>query len=167
MVNYLLAGVVLLGAALAQVSLWEFLTFSGIRLDLVLILVLAWAMVRNLSEALIWAVIGGLCLDLMSGTPFGVFSIALVSVAALATLVQTRVFGGGLVLPIIFTFPLSLLFNGLALVMLSLLGRPVAWLTTFEQVLLPAAGLNTGFMVVLFPVVYLFNRRFNPQPLSF
>jgi rod shape-determining protein MreD len=165
--SFLVACGVLLSAALAQVSLWDYLVFSGVHLDLVLVLVLAWAMVRNLEEGTIWALIGGLCLDLLSGTPFGVFSIALVVVMALATLVQTRVFGGGLVLPILFSFPLSLLFNGLALLMLNLLGRPVAWISAFEQVLLPAAGLNTGAMVVLFPLVYLLNRRLNPQPLSF
>lgn len=165
--RYLIACGVLGSAALAQVSLWDYLTFYGVHLDLVLVLVLAWTMVRNLEEGIVWALIGGLLLDLLSGTPFGVFSIALVVVMTLATLVQTRVFGGGLVLPIIFTFPLSLIFNGLALLMLNLLGRPTIWISAFEQILLPVAGLNTGAMAVLFPLVYLLNRRLNPQPLTF
>jgi hypothetical protein len=71
------------------------------------------------------------------------------------------------VLPLSLTFPLSLLFNGLALLWLALLGRPVIWSDAFFNVLLPAAVFNTVVMMLVFPLLYLLNRWLNPQPLTF
>jgi hypothetical protein len=62
---------------------------------------------------------------------------------------------------------LSLLFNGLALLFLTLLGRPIVWSDAFFNVLLPVAIFNTAVMMLVFPLLYLLNRIMNPQPLSF
>ena len=88
-------------------------------------------------------------------------------VALVANLSHGRIFGSSIVLPLSLTFPLSLLFNTLALLMLSLWGRPVMWADAFSYALLPAALLNTGVMLLIFPLLYLLNRYLNPQPLSF
>jgi hypothetical protein len=60
-----------------------------------------------------------------------------------------------------------LLFNGLALLMLNLLGWPVSWSAAFFDVLLPAAVFNTAVMILVFPILYLLNRALHPQQLSF
>ena len=144
-----------------------FIEISGVHPDLVLLLVIGWIILRGLGEGLVWALIGGLSLDFVSGAPFGVFTLALLLTAFVANLAHGRIFGSSIVLPLSLTFPLSLLFNGLALLFLTLLGRPAGWTEAFFDVLLPVAIFNTAVMLLVFPLLYLLNRFLNPQPLSF
>ena len=148
-------------------TLSPFIKISGVHPDLVLILIIGWIILRGLGEGLVWALIGGVCLDLVSGAPFGVFTLTTLLVALAANLSHGRVFGSSIVLPLSLTFPLSLLFNGLALLFLTLLGRPIVWSDAFFNVLLPVAIFNTAVMMLVFPLLYLLNRIMNPQPLSF
>lgn len=122
---------------------------------------------RGLSDGLAWAVIGGLSLDLLSGGPFGLFTLAILVVTLVTSLFHGRLFGSSIILPLSLTFPLSLLFNGLALLFLNLLGRPVVWNEAFSAVLVPVAIFNTAVMLLVFPLLYMLNRWLNPQPLSF
>ena len=158
---------ILMAATLLQMTLSPFIKISGVHPDLVLILIIGWVILRGPSEGLVWALIGGLCLDLVSGAPFGVFTFTLLLVALVASVSHGRIFGSSIVLPLSLTFPLSLLFNGLALLWLVLLGRSVVWTDAFFNVLLPVAVFNTAVMMLVFPLLYLLNRWLNPQPLTF
>lgn len=122
---------------------------------------------RGLRDGVVWAVIGGLSLDLLSGGPFGLFTLAMLVMALVASLFHGRLFGSSIILPLSLTFPLSLLFNGLALLLLNLLGRPIVWNEAFSAVLVPVAIFNTAVMLLVFPLLYMLNRWLNPQPLSF
>jgi rod shape-determining protein MreD len=157
----------LLSATLLQSTLAPYVEISGVHPDLVLVLVIGWVILRGLEEGLWWALIGGLSLDFFSGTPFGVFTLAMIVVALVAALFHGRVFGSSIILPLSLTFPLSLLFNGLALLILNLLGRPIAWSNAFYDILLPVAIFNTMVMVLVFPLLYLLNRLLTPRQLSF
>jgi rod shape-determining protein MreD len=159
--------VILVGAALLQATLSPFVKISGVHPDLVLVLVIGWVVLRGLEEGLFWAVIGGLSLDVLSGAPFGVFTLSMVVVALVTSLFHGRVFGSSIILPLSLAFPLSLLFNGLLLLLLMLLGRPIDWGVVFFNILLPVSIFNTMVMVLVFPLLYLLNRILTPRQLSF
>lgn len=130
-------------------------------------LVVGWTILRGLEDGLTWALLGGLSLDFLSGAPFGIFTLTMLIVTLVANLSHGRIFGSSIVLPLSLAFPLSFLFNGLALLLLNLLGRPVIWIDALPDVLLPIAVFNTVVMMVVFPLLYLLNRFLHPQPLSF
>jgi hypothetical protein len=88
-------------------------------------------------------------------------------VALAANLFHGRVLVSSIVLPLSLTFPLSLLFNGLALLFLAVLGRHVVWSDAFFSKLLPVAIFNTMTMMLVFPLLYLVNRFLTPRRLSF
>jgi rod shape-determining protein MreD len=159
--------VILVGAALLQTTLSPFVKISGVHPDLVLVLVIGWVILRGLEDGLFWAVVGGLSLDVLSGAPFGIFTLLLVVIALVTSLFHGRVFGSSIILPLSLTFPLSLLFNGLALLFLMLLGRPIDWGAAFFHILLPVAIFNTMVMMLIFPLLYLLNRVLTPRQLSF
>ena len=159
--------VILVGSVFLQTTLSPFVKISGVHPDLVLILVISWVILRGLEEGLFWAAIGGLSLDIFSGAPFGVFTLSMVVVALVTSLFHGRVFGSSIILPLSLTFPLSLLFNGLVLLLLMLLGRPMDWSAAFFNILLPVAIFNTMVMVLVFPLLYLLNRVLTPKQLSF
>ncbi len=78
------AGVLLI-AALVQGSVLPFVIGDRVPLNLVLVLVIGWALLRGLQSALVWAVVGGLWLDLLSGVPLGTAMLALSLVAYVCT----------------------------------------------------------------------------------
>lgn len=135
--------------------------------DLVVLLVIGWTILRGFPEGFTWAVLGGLSLDLISGAPFGVFTAAILIVMLMTNLFHGRVFGSSVIIPLSLTFPLSLLFNSSAVLLLYVLGRPTDWNAALAGVLIPAAIFDTVVMLFVFPALYLLNRWLNPQPLSF
>ncbi|GAB4410581.1 MAG: hypothetical protein Fur0044_04340 [Anaerolineae bacterium] len=150
-----------------QSTLSPYIKINGVHPDLVLVLVIGWTILRGLGEGFGWALIGGLSLDLLSGGPFGLFTLAMLAAEYITSLFHGRLFGSSIILPLSLTFPLSILFNGLALLILNLLGRPVIWNEALSFILVPVALFNTAAMLIVFPLLYLLNRWLNPQPLSF
>jgi rod shape-determining protein MreD len=159
--------IILSSATLLQVTLSPYIKINGVHPDLVFVLVIGWVILCGLEDGLRWALIGGLSLDFLSGAPFGTFTLTMLFVAVVASFFHGRIFGSSIVLPLVLTFPLSLLFNGLALLFLAFLGRPIIWSDFFLSKLLPAAIFNTMVMVPVFPLLYLLNRFLSPRQLSF
>lgn len=158
---------ILISATILQTALSPFIKINGVHPDLVLVLVIGWTTLRGWQDGVVWALIGGLSLDFVSGAPFGIFTLAALVTTLVASLFHGRFFGSSIILPLSLTFPLSLLFNGQALLLLNLLGRPVVWDQVLSLVIVPAAIFNTATMLIIFPLLYMLNRWLNPQPLSF
>ena len=67
----------MLPVLLSRINLW------GARPDLMLLVVLVWAVVRSMDEGMVWGFVGGLIIDLFSGGPLGTTALALLTVAFL------------------------------------------------------------------------------------
>ncbi len=79
-----LAIVVPLAAALLQGSVVPFVAVGGARPNLVVLAAACWAVAAGSREAIWWAFLGGITVDLLSGGPLGAAALsALVPVAAL------------------------------------------------------------------------------------
>jgi rod shape-determining protein MreD len=158
--------ILLLGLALAQSSVGPFLIVAGVHADLVLMAVVGWTFLRGPGEGIIWALVGGLCLDLLTSGPFGLMTVALVVTSLLATLGYGRVFGGYLVLPLAFAFPLSLVYYLAYTLLLATFGRAVDWLPVLTTIILPASLLNIAAMLALFPLLRVLHRRTGREQIS-
>ena len=78
-----LAVVVPLAAALLQGSVVPFIAVGGARPNLVTLAAASWAVAAGAREAVWWAFLGGVAVDLLSGGPLGASALAaLVPVAA-------------------------------------------------------------------------------------
>jgi rod shape-determining protein MreD len=157
---------VLLGLTLVQSSLGPFVSAARLHPDWVVVAVISWTLLRGSREGLLWAIIGGLGLDLLSGAPFGAATVALALTSLLAMLGYGRVFGGYLVLPLALTFPLSLAYYVTYGLLLSLLKQPLDWLPALSNVMLPASLLNIGAMFLLFPLLRVLHRRTGREEIS-
>lgn len=107
---------------------------------------------------MLWAIVGGLCLDLLSSGPFGLMTVSLIITSRLAGLGYGRVFGGYIVLPLVFSLPLSLVYYLIYTLILNVLSSEVAWLPTLTNVILPASLLNVGVMLLLLPSLRMLSR---------
>jgi len=147
----LYAAILLLGAvAIAQSTAMPHLTIMGVKPDLMLLAVMSWSLLRGSEEGLVWAFIGGLALDLLSGAPFGASTLALMAVSFFSGLGEVRIFRTHIVLPLLTALFATIVYDLLFLFLLQMSGWPVAWLDNLVKVILPSALLN----MALSPIVY-------------
>lgn len=126
------------------------LTIMGVKPDLVLLMVISWSLLRGAQEGVIWALVGGMGLDLLSGAPFGTSTVPLVIISLLAGLGELSVFRTRIALPLIATLIATLAYDLFFLLLLYAEGRSIAWTDSLTKVVLP----STLFNVLLSPFVY-------------
>lgn len=95
---FLVYGLALIAAALAEATLGSYLDALGGRLNLVLVLVTIWSLLRGTQDGLLAGLLGGLALDVVSGTPFGLHTALLGAIGAATALGGGSLTGGGLAL---------------------------------------------------------------------
>ncbi|OGO06644.1 MAG: rod shape-determining protein MreD [Chloroflexi bacterium RBG_13_56_8] len=135
----------------------------GICPNLVLILTISWVLLRGAGEGLLAALVGGLMLDVFSGTPFGLATISLFVASYLAGLGETNVFRTARLLPYVAIALATLVYNGLFLLLAQLMGRVVLWGPSLYRILLPAMIVNLLGMPVIYGLCAWVLKRVQPR----
>ncbi len=149
--------------AVVQTALVPLVSLGGIKIDLPLMVVVAWGLTSLPGDAAIWGFIAGAFLDLVSGMPFGTQTFALTIIGLLLGIVQTTIFRTNVILPPAAMALSTLAYNVLVLAVLSTLGWQIAWGNYLVRVTLPAAILNTiALPIAYFPLRRLY-RYLRPQ----
>lgn len=130
-----------------QTTLFSRVNLLGARPDLLLLIVLVWAVVRNVDEGVIWGFVGGLIIDLLSGGPLGGTSLALVAAAFLAGQPWGQGIGSPVVRLLLLALASAAAYHLILLIILSWTGHAVDW----GFALLRVAGPSTLFNTVLAP----------------
>jgi rod shape-determining protein MreD len=152
----LIYGSVLVLAALAEATLgYRLDALGGGRLNLVLVLVAVWALVRGAQAGLLAGLVGGLALDLMSGTPFGLNTILLGLIGMATAAFGGSLSRGGLALQFGTAVLTTATYHGVTVLVLRVLGWDFPGLMHFVNVLVPTIALNTLAM----PFAASFARR--------
>jgi rod shape-determining protein MreD len=157
MIPYLL--VLALGlAALLQVSLLPALKIGGVYPNLVLMVIVAWALLRGARSAVIWALIAGLWLDLLSGRPFGGYTLGLVVAAYLAGLGAQTVYRPTIFLALAMAAVATILQDGIQMLLLWLSGGTFSPPDALLRLVLPEVVYNSAVMLVVYPLLSWVNR---------
>ncbi len=144
--------VILLVVALIQHVVLPQVTFFGAHPNLILVVVIAWGQLRGHRDGLLWALVGGLLLDLFSLAPLGTATVPLLVVMFLVGLLEFTAFRVVIWLPVAAAFLATPIFQMLSLAVLKTLGWGTGWERTVE-VLLPMATLNAMLMILVFPLM--------------
>lgn len=135
----------------------------GGRPDLVFLLVVGWAFLRGPAEGAVWAFVGGLLLDLLSGGPLGGIALALVLAAVLAGQQWGRELGSRLLQLVLLVLGACFVYHLLLLLVLTWTGYPVGWKYGLSHVAAPSALLNAALSPFVYrPLVWL-DRRTRPE----
>jgi rod shape-determining protein MreD len=140
-------------AVIVQSTLIPEIQIGGAMPDLVLLLALAWTLMAGFQTGSIWAMVGGVLQDLVSATPVGTTSLALVIVVGGASLVLGRVNPRNLIYPALAAGPGTLAAHLVILVVLALTGRPVPLNDLLVHVTLPSMVYNMAVMVPVYRVM--------------
>lgn len=146
----------LTGVALIQTTFLARIDVLGARPNLMLLVVLVWTVVRGIDEGLIWAFVGGLLLDLLSGGPLAGMALALLAAAYLAGQSLVEGMGSQAVRLVILTVLGALVYHVVLLFVLDWSGHTVDWGFSLLRVAGPSVLLNGALApVVLAPLNWL------------
>ena len=137
-------------AAIIQITLLPQIPIFGYKPDLALALVVAWALLAPVGEAAVWGFIVGIFLDLASGLPFGIHTLALTTLGWLIGWGQATFFRGNLLAPPLAIIAATLVHNVIVLGILALFNGQINWGDYLLRVTLPSAILNA----LVLPLVY-------------
>lgn len=141
MKGWLLA-LVLLVIALLQAYLLPYFPVFGVRVELMLVSLVAWAMVRGVDEAMVYVPLGGAFQSLLSGEPFGLALLALAPIVLLASVRELRLLENELMLALGVTLLSTIAYHLTYVVALQILGRPAGWTGGQLEVTLTATAVN-------------------------
>ena len=156
----------LIAIVILQTTAMPHLTVLGVKPDLVLLMVLCWSLLRGSKEGLIWALIGGIGLDLVSGAPFGTSSAILVALSLLAGVGELSVFRTHIVLPLIVTLIATLIYGLLFLLLLHVRGYSITWADSLTKVILPSTLYNVLLSPFVYKALYWLHRRTGPEEMA-
>lgn len=149
-----LATGLLIVAALLQSVVGEHLLF-GSRPDFSLVVVLSWAMLRGSNEGAVVGFIGGLLLDSVSYTQFGIHAALLGLLGYAVGLPEANAYRGNFPFFLATAGVATLLYHAATVLMLQALGLRLPPVDEIARLVLPAALYN----VVLLAPTFLLCRR--------
>lgn len=150
--------------ALTQGSVAAHLAVRGVVPGLLLVVVVCWGILRGMDQGMLWAFLGGLMLDILSGWPLGTNTVSLVVVASLVSLGEGTFIRTHAVLPIVTIFAATVLYYLIVFFILESTQHPVDWIAGIRYVALPCALYNAVLTVVAFPLVRRLEDRVYPMP---
>ncbi len=142
-------------AALAEATVGYRLELVGGRLNLVLLMVVAWSLLRGIEEGALAGVVGGLALDLSSGTPLGLDTAILTLIGAVTSLGEHTLYRGSVAFFFGTAVLVTVCYHGALLLALQALGWDIPSFTRLVQVLVPTILINA----VLMPIVFTLAQR--------
>lgn len=163
---YYLFTLFLIGVGLSQATVLPHLQLFGQQIDPMLACVIAWSVLRGVREGLIWALVGGLVLDLLSAAPFGVFTLALAGASLSASVGAASFFRSHALLPLIAFVVGSLSYYVISLSLLFFSGRDFPFLDAISRIVLPGMVLNLAVMLVAYPVIRWLHRSTAPREMG-
>lgn len=142
------------------------LVILGVKPDLMLLMVVSWSLLRGAKEGVVWALVGGIGLDLFSGAPFGTSTAALVALSLLAGLGELSVFRTHIALPLIATLIATLAYDLFFLLLLRMRGTSIAWADSLIKVVLPSILFNVLLALPVYKALYWLHRKTGPEEMS-
>ena len=143
----LIAAPLLFVVAVLQTTIVNRFRLLGGGFDLMLIVVLAWNLVQRENSGPIWAFVGGLFADAVSGGPFGAATLALVTCSFIIALTEGRFYQANWVVAVAASLAGTIFYHLLYLLLLTLGGHPVQWADALTLVTLPSTILNLMLML--------------------
>jgi rod shape-determining protein MreD len=151
-------------ASLLQATVLSHLRVYGGQPDLIVIIVLAWAILDRDQEGMVWAFVGGLFLDLLSGAPLGISSLAMVPVAFLVGLTEAQVYRESVGLPLLMASVGAFAYHIMYLLLLRFFGgMAVPWSEALVYVTLPSVVFDVILVIPAIRVLGRWYTKFHPR----
>lgn len=142
-------------AVLVQAAVMPSFSILGVQPNLVLVLLVAWLVVRPKGEALVLIPAAGLMLGLLDGQPLGLAMLALAPLILMTEARGLRLVESDLLPAVVLTVVATLVYEATILLTLAVTGEQLDWLASVLDVLVPAAIANALLLLPVFGVTRL------------
>lgn len=153
---YLMIPLIVVACLLQATALTRFRLY-GVKPDLVLLLVVVGTLIYGGRAGLLWAFLGGLGLDILSGGPFGASSLAMMMAALVAGLGHRTLSRYNLLVPLAAMALSTVVYAGAYLAILAVLqylrvaSHAMPFWPTVQNIVVPAVIYNSALIVALAP----------------
>lgn len=159
----LLAIPVLLVALILQSVVVSSLPLLSGFADLILLVLVAWALQEKAKSALAWAALAGVMVSFVSASPMGTLFAGYLIVTLLVRLFRLRVWQTPILSMFLMTFIGSIITQGLVMVVLIVQGTPLPLLDSVNLVVLPGTLLNLMLALPVYAAVSDMARWVYPE----
>jgi rod shape-determining protein MreD len=156
----------LASVALLQSSVLYRFSLGGARLNLMLLVVVAWSLLRGPREGIVWGFIGGLALDFLSGAPIGSSALALTLVGYLASLGQLTLYRTSPLFPSAVALVATIIHHSVLMIVLTTTGHSTAWQGVLLGVTMPTALLGSLVMPLVYRTLIWLHRKTLPEEME-
>lgn len=134
--------------------------------DLLLIVVIAWALQERVRTAWQWALIAGVIIGYASALSFAIPIIGYLLVTGLALLLRQRIWQVPILAMLGVTFVGTLFINALTALYLSITGTPLPLLETLNLIILPSVILNLLLAIPIYALVKDLSEWLYPEEIE-
>lgn len=156
----------LVAVAILQSTIVSHFRIWDVFVDLPLLVVTTWGLLRGSREGLIWGFVAGVAMDLLSGAPFGAATFGLMAVGALSGLGQSTVFRSQLLWPPVAVGLATVAYGLLFLLVVWISGHQVSWWGSLLYRVVPSAVLNLALTPLIFVIMRWLNTRFSQEAME-
>ena len=153
-----LAGLlIIVAAALAQVSILPAFSIFGVQPNLLIVLLVIWITVGGQRDALLLIPFAGFIQGLLDSQPLGLAMLAMAPLILMTRVKELRLVQSDLLLAMVLAAVATLVYEGTLLLTLAVTGERLDWLATVIEVLAPATIANVLLMLPLYGLARLFS----------
>jgi rod shape-determining protein MreD len=163
---YYVYAVLILLLGLAQSTVIPHIRIAGVHPDIMLILVVSWSMLRGIREGVIWALAGGIILDLLSAAPFGMFTLSLICAAFLPRIGTVNFFRSHAPVVLISVALATICSYAVSLLVLYVAGRTPAMFELAGRLIVPNLAINVAAALLVFPPTRWLHHQTAPREMQ-
>lgn len=151
---------VLVIATILQATLMPQIAVLGGRPDLVFLTVILWSINAPLETGVVWAMVGGVMLDLLSAAPTGTSIVGMILIVFAVNALKDQIYSLNLMLVMGIIGVGTIFQQIIIMIILSLTGFTVLFIESLGYVVLPTMVYNLVFALPVYWFVRRMQRRF-------
>jgi rod shape-determining protein MreD len=158
-VSYYVAIPLLLLLALLEAAVLPMFPIAGLQPNLVLVLLVAWLMLRGAGEAFVLIPIAGLFIGMVDGAYMGTALLALAPMAFLQEIRGARLSETSFILTVVFTIVMTFVYHLTYLLVFTLAGQSGSWIDAVMRIIAPTALLNVAVLLPFYGVLAMASQQ--------
>lgn len=160
--RYAIPILILIVLIVIQSALGPRISIIGGRPDFVLLMVVCIAIERGSIHGMLWALAGGLLLDLSAAGPVGASALALIPVGFLAGLGERPAYQIQFPRPILITPLATVIYYVLLFAIFQALGQNLDWQESLLHIVAPSTVINMILAPLFYIPIHMLFRRLQP-----
>ncbi|MEK7442887.1 MAG: rod shape-determining protein MreD [Chloroflexota bacterium] len=163
----LIIGIPLLALiSVMQSTLLHSVRFLDGSVDMALVVVLAWNLVRREADAPLWAFFAGVFADALSGGAIGAATFAMTTISLVISFTEGRFYQANLPVALLVSLVGTIFYHLLYLLTLSIRGQPIQWADAITLGILPSALLNLILIVPIYRIALWAVKLLKPREIG-